>query len=73
LQLLPSHQALIPGLVYPGVFDDVKASNRGSLIVLLLFTTFMNLPFNFIMKLNRKIHSVRFFLSFGFWDNASLS
>ena len=36
------------GLVYPGVFDHVEASNRGSLVVLLLFTAFMNLPFNSI-------------------------
>lgn len=36
------------GLFYPGVFDHVKASNRGSLVVSLLCTTLMNLPFNTI-------------------------
>ena len=34
------------GFFYPGVFDHVKASNRGGLVVSLLITTFTNLPFN---------------------------
>ena len=34
------------GLFYPGVFDHIKASNRGGLVVSLLITTFTNLPFN---------------------------
>ena len=34
------------GLVYLSVFDHVKVSNRGGLVVSLLFTKFMNLPFN---------------------------
>ena len=33
-------------LVYPGVLDYVNGSNRGSLVVSLLFTTFTNLLFN---------------------------
>jgi hypothetical protein len=36
------------GLFSPGVFDHVKASDRDSLVVSLLFTTFTNLPFNTI-------------------------
>jgi hypothetical protein len=39
---------LDPGLSYPGVFDHVEANSRGSLVVSLLCTTFMNLPFNTI-------------------------
>ena len=37
---------LVLGFVYPGVLDYVNASNRGSLVVSLLFTTFTNLLFN---------------------------
>ena len=33
-------------LFSPGVFDHIRASNRGGLVVSLLITTFTNLPFN---------------------------